>query len=150
MMLFIIASAGFDLQFNSSASSLGSDSPQPGYTMSFSNALVTSLENVFVRVIAPKWAYKVFWFSHTLQEVDTAFNDLRRYIGDIIDKARAKRLDGNVDGGDEEDSEEAADLFRRLIDSNDEADANSGLSNDELASNVFVSSNHSATLVHCC
>jgi len=106
--------------------------------MTFTQALTISLEKVFVRVLTPKWAYKVFWFSHGLRECETAFNELRRYIEDIIAAARTKRLHGKSDG-DGEGHEEAADLFRRLIDVNDEEEANSRLSNDELASNVFVS-----------
>jgi len=73
-----------------------------------------------------------------LRECETAFNELRRYIEDIIAAARTKRLHGKSDG-EGEGYGEAADLFRRLIDANDEEEANARLSNDELASNVFVS-----------
>jgi len=137
LTLFVIASAGFDMRFT--PSSLDSPEADSGYTMSFGQALFHSIDNVFIRVLVPRWMYRVFGWSKTLRDVETSYSELRRYIGEMIDEARERRLAGNSEG--EREPEEAADLFRRLIAANEEeSEGGTGrLSDEELVANVFVS-----------
>ncbi|KZV92266.1 cytochrome P450 [Exidia glandulosa HHB12029] len=125
--LFVIASAGFGLQF--SRTTLGEK--REGYALPFGEALFTAIETMFHRVLAPRWLYSLP--IETLKKSDEAYGELQRYIKQMIAEARAS---GAAPGADAESSE-AADLFRRLVDANDE-EQGARLTDDELLSNIYV------------
>ncbi|KZV78423.1 cytochrome P450 [Exidia glandulosa HHB12029] len=86
---------------------------------------------MFHRVLAPRWLYSLR--IETLKKSDEAYGELQRYIKQMIAEARAS---GAAPGADAESSE-AADLFRRLVDANDE-EQGARLTDDELLSNIYV------------
>ncbi|KAH7097522.1 cytochrome P450 [Auriculariales sp. MPI-PUGE-AT-0066] len=122
--LFIIASAGFGIQFSrSSVAAL-----KPGYTMSFGTAVFVVIETMFVRIFVPRWLYHLP--IKTLHESDEAFFNMRRYIDEMIGEARQKSRQETAAG-------EAVDLFRRLIAANETEDS-SRLTDDELVANIYA------------
>lgn len=124
--LFVIASAGFGLQF--SRSTMGES--RAGYTMPFGEALFTAIDTMLIRVIAPRFLYTLP--IEGLKKSDVAYSELQRYIKQMIVEARTKGK-----GIGEGDSNEAADLFRRLVEANDAEDG-ARLTDDELLSNIYV------------
>ena len=136
--LLVIASAGFGMQFKRASQ----DKPAAEYKMTFGEALFTAIDKLIVKVLAPNWMYSLP--IPALRQTDTAYTELKRYIGEMIAEARCgKTSDGRVSVGraelDEKETGSAADLFRRLVAAN-EADGATRLSEDELMSNIFVSS----------
>ncbi|EJD41256.1 cytochrome P450 [Auricularia subglabra TFB-10046 SS5] len=124
--LFVIASAGFGLQF--SRSTMGES--RAGFTMPFGEALFTAIDTMFTRVAAPRFLYSLP--IKGLKKSDTAYTELQRYIKQMIVEARTRGK-----GIGEGDSSEAADLFRRLVEANDAEDG-ARLTDDELLSNIYV------------
>ncbi|EJD41255.1 cytochrome P450 [Auricularia subglabra TFB-10046 SS5] len=126
LTLFVIASAGFGLQF--SRTTMGES--RAGYTMPFGEALFTAIDTMLTRVIAPRFLYALP--IKGLKKSDVAYTELQSYIKQMIAEARTKGK-GIGDG----DSSEAADLFRRLVEANDAEDG-ARLTDNELLSNIYV------------
>jgi cytochrome P450 len=134
--LSVIAGAGFGMHFarrsdNRGGEAYAKDVIQPGFTMSFGDALFTAIDTMFVRVLTPRILYRLP--IQSLRRCDAAYRDLRGYIQGMIDSAR--KGDANAAGK----GEEAADLFRRLMDANEDETDGATLSDSELVSNIYVS-----------
>jgi hypothetical protein len=126
--LFVIASAGFGMHF--SRKHMGFH--KPGFTMSFGEALFKAVESVIPKAMLPSWVYKLP--IKNLQDIEMAYIELKRYIIEMIEEARAGK---HVN--DAQDQDAAADLFRRLLAANeDETDPKAQLSDNETASNIYV------------
>jgi cytochrome P450 len=121
--LFVIASAGFGIQFSKATV----DAVQPGHSMPFGKSIFIVVETLFVRIFVPRWLYRLPIKS--LHESDEAFSNIRAYIDEMIREARESRQEAAI--GD------AVDLFRRLLAAN-ETDEMSRLTDDELVSNIYV------------
>ena len=153
MTLFVIASAGFGLHFTRDTSRtssgkltsmpLGTILPNSGYTLPFGESLFTAIETIIMRAITPKWAYMLN--IEALNRCEEAHVQLGRYISEMIEEARnGANVDVNAGGK----KDEAADLFRRLIEANEEETEAGQLTDGELASNIFVSCCLAATSAH--
>ncbi|EJD34457.1 cytochrome P450 [Auricularia subglabra TFB-10046 SS5] len=124
--LFIIASAGFGLTFSRAAAG----QRRAGFRMPFNEALFTAIEMMFLRVVVPRFLYALP--IPALKRSDTAYVELERYILQMVTEARR-------DGKTLPESDESADLFKRLIEANDAEDAQGArLTDGELVSNVYV------------
>jgi hypothetical protein len=110
----------------------------PGYHYSFSSALHSSLDALFVRFLTPEWFYKLSqkihlpFISLRLKTIYQAYDDLKLYILELISTARAWVLGGKS-------SELDAALVRNLVEANMMQEGDSkALTDDELLSNSFV------------
>jgi len=135
--LLVIASAGFGMQFKRSSQ----EQPAAGYSMSFGDALFTAIDKLNVKVLAPNWMYSLP--IPALRRTDTAYSELKRYIGEMIVDARRGKPNSSRGAVSEDqpnlkEAGAAADLFRRLVAANEE-EGTAKLSEDELLSNIFVS-----------
>jgi hypothetical protein len=132
----IVASAGFGRKISWAEDSV--NKPPPGYKLTFRAALTEAIRLMFVRVLVPSWAsyLPIPKLQSTLQLATTAYEELGRYMKDMIKEARADGVGDKFDADDVTGDSKEADLFRRLIAAND---AEVGkLSEAELTSNVYV------------
>jgi cytochrome P450 len=133
----IIASAGFGHKISWAEDSV--NEPPTGYKLTFRAALTEAIRLMFVRVLAPTWAYylPIPKLHSALSLTTLAYEELGRYLKDMIKEAREAGVGEKVDADDESaGGSKKADLFRRLIAAN-EAEVGK-LSEDELTSNVYV------------
>lgn len=103
-----------------------------GYRMSFSQALVTTSETMFARVLIPRLFYELP--IDTLRQSDTAYAELPRHIKQLITDVREQGKKASTD-----DLDNDADLFRRLVAANElETDMSIRLTDDELVANLYA------------
>ena len=108
------------------------DEPPEGYELPFHSALTTAMETLFVKLLAPVWAYpmcslfNIPVFSTLLQKTDLSYDQLTKHFQDMIKSAR-EPADLN--------SPPSADLLSQLT----QANRPMALSDSEIASNVYVS-----------
>ncbi|KAI0027187.1 cytochrome P450 [Vararia minispora EC-137] len=119
--LYVIASAGFGKRISWADES----GPPAGHSMTFKQAIHAVSSNVFAKVLYPRW---VMGATKHLRHLRDAFDDFEKYIYEMIDERRVG-----------EKRPERADLFSNLLQATEaDGDADSRLSDQELAANVFI------------
>lgn len=99
------------------------------------------MDNIFVKVLTPKWLIlfasyiHVPYLSRRLEDTETAFEELRGHIMELVSDMRADI----VHGVNDMHSGLNAALLKNLVEANmgQEGD-NKRLTDDELLSNIFV------------
>ncbi|RDB30006.1 hypothetical protein Hypma_014135 [Hypsizygus marmoreus] len=134
--LLVISAAGFGRR-----ASLKEDSntePPPGHKRAFRPAVISTLDNLFTKVLTPTWIYdlsdRVYlpFITPTLNETREAFEALRLHMLDVISQARDWIAGGKAASMD-------AALLRNLVEANADGSAsNKRLSDDELLSDTFT------------
>jgi len=116
--LFIIGAAGFGRKV-----SWKDDAIIPsGHQMAFKEALHIVSTDFLMKLIIPDWA---FGFTQRLRDASLAFDELQRYMSEMIkDRLAATKM-------------ERHDLFSSLLDANND-DSGIKLTESELISNIFI------------
>lgn len=112
----------------------------PACKLTFQSAVISSVNNVIFRALAPGWFYhfasliKVPHLSSRALLTQLAFDDLRLHMLDLVASARAEIMSGEPSGAS------GAALLRNLVEANMNQDGDSKmLTEGEVLSNIFVS-----------
>ncbi|KAG5731294.1 putative cytochrome P450, partial [Termitomyces sp. T112] len=117
--LFVIGTAGF----GRTISWKDDDIIPPGHHLTFKDALHIVSTDVFLKLIVPKPA---FGLTQHLRNVRLAFDELERYMTEMIHERQAAK------------NEEKYDLFSSLLGANDADSDEAKLSVNELIGNIFI------------
>ncbi|KAI0262510.1 cytochrome P450 [Gloeopeniophorella convolvens] len=126
--LFVISACGFGLPFRWEEPPVNEDG-----SMGFQEAMRIWVDTVLLRVIAPKWVYKLPLKG--LRKIATSTQVLQEYMGRMIAERKAE-----INGGEAVKGKERRDVFSLLVRANEEEgkDGKRKLEDSELFGNVFA------------
>ncbi|EGO26311.1 hypothetical protein SERLADRAFT_360657 [Serpula lacrymans var. lacrymans S7.9] len=132
--LLITSAAGFGRRVSWEDDSAA---PASGYTLTLRSAVITAVENFFFRMLTPDWfpaissIVKVPFLSARVHATQQAFEELGRYMLELVSSARASVVEGRS-------SASSAALLHNLVEANTSPEGGSKcLSDGELLSNIF-------------
>jgi hypothetical protein len=116
--------------------------PPPGHTMGFRAAVMSAIDHLLTKALAPEWIYALSarvelpFIGPALTETRKSFEAVKLHMMDLISLSRAWVVGGKVSNMD-------AALLRTLVDANmmqaeDDVHNSKKLSDAELESNIFV------------
>ncbi|KDQ08636.1 hypothetical protein BOTBODRAFT_37788 [Botryobasidium botryosum FD-172 SS1] len=124
----IVASCAFDFPstWSNSIASVGDE-------MTLQKCLKVVLDDIAVRLLAPKWAYYIFPFG-ALKRVDTAFSTIFRFMRAQIALRREKLVSEDMS---DEDTQGKNTIFNNIVKANMEG-GKFAFSEEEVIGNTFI------------
>ncbi|KAJ3048626.1 hypothetical protein HK097_010371 [Rhizophlyctis rosea] len=127
LALHVISAAGFGkyIDWDADEGYEGKKAAIPaGHRLSFVDALQTSVENINLKLVVPKWAYNLP--IKKLEETQVAFEEFGAYLTDLIRAADATKED------------QKDNLLSSLVEATRAGNEGQGLSESEVLGNVFI------------
>ncbi|KAL8941986.1 MAG: hypothetical protein Q9216_001919 [Gyalolechia sp. 2 TL-2023] len=132
MTLAVIAKAGFgrDLEWNKDALNASANAILTGHTISFLDAMTTTMVNMIPVLLLPRW----IMYMSPLRQAAIAHKEFETYVRDMIRSEKDKLLDSEIGDGKESGSARGNLLTSVLRASADEAMSGGKLENTNAAS----------------
>lgn len=132
LTLHVLTYAGFGMKYSYSS---GVQRPQPGFTLSYRDALSLILRNVIILFIVPRSFLRLSFMPKKLRDLGQATKEFQKYMEEMLARERqliSKRVpgQGNLISALIRASEEAKKL--------DENESVQGLQDEEIFGNIFI------------